>query len=58
MYEPELRVEFLLGPGQMLFANNRWTLHNRTAFEDYPEPERRRHLVRLWLRQGPPENQE
>lgn len=47
--EPELRVEFGLQPGDMLFANNRWLLHNRSAFEDYPEPERRRHLVRLWL---------
>ena len=36
-------------PGQMLFTNNHWILHNRTAFEDYPEPERRRHYVRLWL---------
>jgi hypothetical protein len=33
----------------MLFVNNRWILHNRTAFEDHPEPERRRHYVRLWL---------
>jgi hypothetical protein len=24
-------------------------LHDRTAFEDYPEPERKRHLLRLWL---------
>jgi hypothetical protein len=24
-------------------------LHDRTAFEDWPEPERRRHLLRLWL---------
>jgi hypothetical protein len=47
---PELRVEFPLRRGQMLFTNNRWTLHNRTAFEDHPEPERRRHLIRLWLR--------
>jgi alpha-ketoglutarate-dependent taurine dioxygenase len=46
---PELRLEFPLRPGQMLFTNNRWLLHNRTAFQDYPEPERRRHLVRLWL---------
>jgi alpha-ketoglutarate-dependent taurine dioxygenase len=45
----EMRVEFDLQPGQMYFINNRWILHNRTAFEDYPEPERRRHLVRLWL---------
>ena len=48
--EPQLRVEFDLRPGEMLFVNNRWILHNRTAFEDYPEPERRRHYVRLWLR--------
>ncbi|AGA30786.1 TauD/TfdA family dioxygenase [Singulisphaera acidiphila] len=46
---PELRVEFRLQPGDMFFANNRWTLHNRTAFEDHPDPERRRHYVRLWL---------
>jgi alpha-ketoglutarate-dependent taurine dioxygenase len=45
----ELWLEFPLRPGQVLFTNNRWLLHNRTAFEDYPEPERRRHLVRLWL---------
>jgi alpha-ketoglutarate-dependent taurine dioxygenase len=48
--EPELRVEFALKPGDMFFVNNRWILHNRTAFTDHPEPERRRHLVRLWLR--------
>ena len=46
----DFRVEFDLQPGQMLFTNNRWILHNRTAFEDYPDPERRRHYVRLWLR--------
>ncbi len=47
---PELRAEFTLKPGDMFFINNRWILHNRTAFEDHSEPERRRHLVRLWLR--------
>jgi alpha-ketoglutarate-dependent taurine dioxygenase len=46
---PEFRLEFPLRPGQMLFTNNRWLLHNRTAFQDYSEPERKRHLVRLWL---------
>jgi alpha-ketoglutarate-dependent taurine dioxygenase len=48
--EPGLRVEFTLKPGDMFFINNRWILHNRTGFEDHPEPERRRHYVRLWLR--------
>jgi hypothetical protein len=45
----DLRVEFDLRPGDMYFINNRWIFHNRTAFDDHPEPERRRHLVRLWL---------
>jgi alpha-ketoglutarate-dependent taurine dioxygenase len=48
--EPALRVEFALKPGDLFFVNNRWILHNRTAFTDHPEPARRRHLVRLWLR--------
>jgi alpha-ketoglutarate-dependent taurine dioxygenase len=46
---PEFRLEFPLRRGQVLFTNNRWLLHNRTAFRDHAEPERRRHLVRLWL---------
>jgi alpha-ketoglutarate-dependent taurine dioxygenase len=50
--ERPLRVEFTLRPGEMLFVNNRWILHNRTAFEDWTEPERRRHYVRLWLRRS------
>jgi len=50
--EPGLRVEFMLRPGEMLFANNRWLLHNRTGFEDHTEPEKRRHYVRLWLQRA------
>jgi Taurine catabolism dioxygenase TauD, TfdA family len=40
---PELR------PGDIQFLCNHWTFHSRTRFEDWPEPERRRHLLRLWL---------
>jgi alpha-ketoglutarate-dependent taurine dioxygenase len=47
---PELRVEFMLQPGEIYFTNNRLVFHNRTAFEDFPEPDRKWHLVRLWLR--------
>jgi len=50
---PELRVEFDLRPGDMYFINNRWILHNRTAFQDHAEPDRRRHLARLWLKARP-----
>jgi alpha-ketoglutarate-dependent taurine dioxygenase len=35
--------------GDMQFLNNHVILHGRTAYEDHPEPERRRHLLRLWL---------
>ncbi len=49
----DLRVEFMLRPGDMLWINNRWLLHNRTAFEDHAEPALRRHYVRLWLRRRP-----
>ena len=38
-----------LEPGDMQFVHNHTLLHDRTAFEDWPEPERRRHLLRLWL---------
>ncbi|MCE9561678.1 MAG: TauD/TfdA family dioxygenase [Planctomycetes bacterium] len=47
--DTRLRVEFALRPGEMFFVNNRWILHNRTAFEDHAEPDRRRHLLRLWV---------
>jgi alpha-ketoglutarate-dependent taurine dioxygenase len=49
LHLPGLRVEFALEPGDLFFINNRWILHNRTAFKDHPEPEHRRHLIRLWL---------
>ena len=47
---PELRVELDFQPGQIQFVNNRATGHARTEFTDHEVPERRRQLVRLWLR--------
>lgn len=47
---PGLRVELEMRAGQIQFVNNRATGHARTEFQDFPEPERKRHLVRLWLR--------
>jgi hypothetical protein len=51
--EKDLRVEFSLQPGEMFFINNRWLFHNRTAFEDHSEGEKR-HYVRLWLQRNVP----
>jgi hypothetical protein len=46
---PEIMTNMYLEPGDMQFLNNRTVLHGRAAFEDHPEKERRRHLLRLWL---------
>jgi alpha-ketoglutarate-dependent taurine dioxygenase len=48
--DDSLSADFDLEPGQMQFVDNRVLGHARTQFEDDPEPDRRRHLVRLWLR--------
>lgn len=47
--DPTLRLDMAFRPGDMQFVHNHTTLHDRTAFEDWPEPERKRHLLRLWL---------
>jgi hypothetical protein len=47
---PELVVTMRLSPGDMQFVNNYSVLHSRTSYEDHPEPSRRRHLLRLWLK--------
>jgi alpha-ketoglutarate-dependent taurine dioxygenase len=48
--QPELHVELGFEAGQIQYVNNRATGHARTEFTDFPEPERKRYLVRLWLR--------
>ena len=35
--------------GDIQLLHNHVILHSRTAFTDWEEPERRRHLLRLWL---------
>lgn len=46
---PEFHLTMMFEPGDMQFLNNHLTLHTRTAFTDFPETDRRRHLLRLWL---------
>jgi hypothetical protein len=48
--DADMRLDMELEQGDMQFINNYTTLHARTAFEDFPEPERKRHMVRLWLK--------
>jgi hypothetical protein len=47
---PELRLDMMLEPGDIQFANNHLILHSRTSFEDFEEPNKRRKLLRLWLK--------
>jgi alpha-ketoglutarate-dependent taurine dioxygenase len=46
----DLWFEAPLQRGQVQYLNNHEIGHYRSAFEDYDEPERKRHLYRLWHR--------
>ena len=45
----EFRLDYEWQQGDMNFAHNHQILHARTDYEDYPELDRKRHLLRLWL---------
>ncbi len=47
--DPALHFRMELQPGDVQLVHNHTLLHDRTAFEDWPEPERKRHLLRLWF---------
>jgi len=47
--DPSLHFEMQLQPGDMQFVYNHNQLHDRTGFLDWPDPDKRRHLLRLWL---------
>lgn len=57
--EPDMWVERRFAPGAMLFVHNHTVLHLRTAFVDWDDADRKRHVLRSWLslpnnRQLPP----
>jgi hypothetical protein len=47
--DSELRLDMEFKPGDMQFLHNHTLLHDRTAYVDWDEPEKKRHLLRLWL---------
>jgi hypothetical protein len=47
--DAELRLDMNFMPGDIQFLHNHTILHARSAYEDWPEVERKRHLLRLWL---------
>ncbi len=46
---PALHFQMELQAGDLQLVHNHTLMHDRTAFADWPEPERKRHLLRLWL---------
>jgi hypothetical protein len=47
--DPAIHLDMDFRPGDIQWLKNAAILHSRTEFEDPPEPERKRHLLRLWL---------
>jgi hypothetical protein len=47
--DPEVHLAMAFRPGDMQFLHNHQILHSRNDFENWPEPERHRHLLRLWV---------
>ena len=46
---PEIRMDYILEPGDVQLLSNHVCLHFRTAFEDYDDIDQKRHLLRLWI---------
>ncbi len=46
---PDFRLDMDFEPGDVQFLNNYVMMHSRAAYDDWPDPARRRDLCRLWL---------
>lgn len=49
MQDPKFCFSMWLERGDVQLLNNYVTLHSRTDFQDFEEPDLKRHLYRLWL---------
>jgi Taurine catabolism dioxygenase TauD, TfdA family len=47
--DPANYLDIAFKPGDIQLIHNHVILHDRTDYEDWPEPKRKRHLLRLWL---------
>ena len=47
--DPSNYLDIEFKPGDIQLIHNHVILHDRTDYEDWAEPERKRHLLRLWL---------
>ena len=51
--DPDIHLAMDFQPGDIQLLHNHQILHSRGDFENWPEPARHRHLLRLWM--APPE---
>jgi TfdA family taurine catabolism dioxygenase TauD len=47
--DPAIHLDMGFEPGDMQFVINRLIYHSRTDFEDHPDPDLKRHVLRMWL---------
>lgn len=50
--DPTLYLDMDFRPGDIQLLRNASVLHKRTAYEDWDDPDEKRHLLRLWLSTG------
>lgn len=50
--DPAIHLQMSFEQGDMQFLHNHQILHSRNDFENWPEPTRHRHLLRLWMAPG------
>eukprot|EP00884_Botryococcus_braunii_P007135 jgi/Botrbrau1/16422/Bobra.0142s0021.1 len=46
---PELKISYMLQPGDIQLLSNHTILHHREAFRNGTDPDHQRHLLRLWV---------
>jgi hypothetical protein len=47
--DPAIHMRMTFEPGDVQFLHNHQILHSRNDFENWPEPQRHRYLLRLWI---------
>ena len=47
--DPAWQLSFDMQAGDIQFGNNFSVLHSRTTYQDHPEADRRRLLLRIWM---------
>jgi len=50
IHDDTLRLDMMLEPGDLQFANNYVVMHSRTEFEDHQDQSLHRKMLRLWLK--------